>query len=294
MGGSKKFLDKTLSPLVRLVPTSARKRIKQRVRETSIRYMQWRYRLGPEDLRKFLVELGVRQGDVLLVHSSFDAFHGFVDLPPLALIKVLQESVGPTGTLVMPTLPFGGSTVEYAQTNPTFDVRRTPSRMGLLTELFRRMPGAVRSLHPTHSAAAWGAKAADLTADHHLAGTPCGKPSPYEKFLEYDGRMLMLGTGILSMTFYHTVDEILEDELPYTAFTKETYCLSSRDVSGGLVETRTRLYEPASAEARLRFEERLPALMQQRGTWRQSRIGNLRAILINANDVLEALRQAVH
>jgi aminoglycoside 3-N-acetyltransferase len=293
MSGPRAVLAGTLRPLVWLLPRSARKLIRHRIRETAIRYVQWRYRLGAEDLRKFLLELGVRRGDVLFVHSSFDAFQGFVDLPPLAVIKVLQEAVGPTGVLLMPTLPFAGSAVKYVQTNPSFDVRRTPSRMGLLTELFRRMPGVVRSLHPTHSVVAWGAKAADLTADHQLAGTPCGKPSPYEKLLEHDGRILMLGTGILAMTFFHTVDELLEEDLPYTAFTKETYDLWSRDAGGGLVETRTRLYDSASAEARRRFERRLPALMKRRGTWRQSRIGNLRAILIDAKDVLDALRQAV-
>jgi len=39
---------------------------------------------------------------------------------------------------MMPTIPFRGTAVEYALGDPVFDVRQTVSRMGLLTELFRR------------------------------------------------------------------------------------------------------------------------------------------------------------
>ncbi|NJS39886.1 MAG: AAC(3) family N-acetyltransferase [Rhodobacteraceae bacterium] len=59
-----------------------------------------------------------------------------------------------------------------------FDAKRTPSEMGLLTELFRRAPGAKRSLHPTHSVTALGPLAEQLTATHHQATTPSGRGTP--------------------------------------------------------------------------------------------------------------------
>src|SRR5881397_1311983 len=42
----------------------------------------------------------------------------------------------------------------YVQKNPKFDLRRTPSKVGPLTEVFRPLPSVVRSLHPTHPVAA--------------------------------------------------------------------------------------------------------------------------------------------
>src|SRR6266571_3397586 len=50
---------------------------------------------------------------------------------------------------------------------------------------FRRGPEVVRSLHPTHSVAVSGNKADAIVAGHHAAETPCGRPTPYGKLLEY-------------------------------------------------------------------------------------------------------------
>lgn len=289
---ARRILNDVVRVLSRPVPRSLRRRIGHGLRQTGIRYLKWRHHLRADDLAQFLGNLGVRPGDVLFVHSSYDAFRAFVDLPPVAVIDVLKRAVGPEGTLLMPTIPFAGTAVGYVENNPVFDVRRTPSRMGLLTEIFRRMPNVIRSVHPTHAVAAWGKSAGALTAEHHRAATPCGVGSPYEKLLAHDGRVLMLGTGILSMTFYHTVDELLEEHLPYTPFTDEMFHLTSRDGDGQLVETVTRLYHTGYHAERRAFEERLPALMREDGTWREGRIGNLRAILVNVRDVLDALRRA--
>src|SRR5205814_935821 len=99
-----------------------------------------------------------------------------VDAP--GLITILKDALTPDGTLLVPTSPFIGWQEDYIASKPTFDVRRTPSRMGLMTELFRRMPDTVRSLHPTHSVAGWGAHAEELLSTHHL-GETFGETSPF-------------------------------------------------------------------------------------------------------------------
>ena len=43
-----------------------------------------------------------------------------------------------------------------------YDPAETPSRVGSVTNLFRRRPGAVRSLQPTHSVAAIGNRAEEF------------------------------------------------------------------------------------------------------------------------------------
>src|SRR5205807_1636548 len=68
--------------------------------------------------------------------SAFDSFLGFQG-GPVDVIRTLREVVGARGTLMMPAIPFRGTAVEYALGDPVFDVRRTVSRMGLLTEVFR-------------------------------------------------------------------------------------------------------------------------------------------------------------
>ena len=266
---------------------SAKRAIKGRLKKLRINYVRWRYGFGVEQFSRFLADLGVREGDVLLVHSAMDCFVGF-DGRATQIIQTLQKALGPEGTLLMPTLPFSGTAVEYAKSDPVFDVRRTPSKTGMLTELFRRMPGVVRSVHPTHPVAAWGARAESMIVDHHACGTPCGRQSPFGRLLDVDGRILFLGPGIEVMTFFHTIEEIMETQWPMSPFTKETYRLSSRDASGELVDTETRLFDRTLS--RRRDMTRLIPELRERAAWKERHLGILTAILLGAHEVLETVQ----
>lgn len=246
------------------------------------------YPFGPDDLRLALTRLGLHAGDVVLVHSSYDQFTGFRGRPS-DVIACLQGVVGPSGTVMMPTLPFTGTAVAHAARQEVFDVRRTPSRVGLLTELFRRSPGVVRSVHPTHPVAAWGARAAAIIDGHHLASTPCGVGSPFARLLDERGKILLLGVGVDSMTFFHTVEEILEPAMPFSPFTTEWFDLASRDASGRALTSHTRLFDPQWSRRR-NIGLLVPALRQPGGSWRSTRIGHLDATLIDAAAVVAAAR----
>jgi aminoglycoside 3-N-acetyltransferase len=247
-------------------------------------WMRARHGFDAGALRDRLVSLGIRPGDTIMVHSSFDRFEAFRGTPT-DVIDVLMGIVGPAGTVMMPTIPFTGSAVDYVRGGPVFDVRRTPSQMGLLPELFRRRADSVRSVHPTHSVAAAGRLAASITRGHASTATPCGVGSPYHALLEHDGRILLLGTGIRALTFYHAVEEILEPSLPFSPFTTGTFTLQSRDHDQNIVTNTTRLFEP-SVSRRRNLDILVPEL-KQRGEWRSTRIGTLEAVLLDARDVLE-------
>ena len=184
----------------------------------------------------------------------------------------------------MPTLPFTGTAVQYARQQLIFDVRRTPSSMGLLTELFRRSADVVRSVHPTHPVAVWGHDAAALVEGHHAAGTPCGIGSPFARLLDRRGKILLLGTGVGVLTFFHTIEELLERTMPASPFTEEVFHLQSRDYSGKIVATHTRLFEPAVSRRR-NLDKLIPEL-RQRSAWREQRTGRLQMIVLNAEDVV--------
>src|SRR5438067_1786985 len=155
-----------------------------------------------------LEELGIVSGATALVHSSMEEISRRVpSMTAIRVVKILQELVGADGTLVMPTFPFLGKQLHYVETGRKFDVMRTPSQVGLITEVFRRMPGVVRSMHPTHPFAAWGRHAEDLTNAHHLGGT-FDAQSPIFRLQEYDGLVLGLGTGLRdSFTILHVAEE---------------------------------------------------------------------------------------
>ena len=276
------------SALARALPRKTKDRLKGWRKQMWLAYVRrWRA-FGPGDLAAGLRAAGLAPGQLVMVHSSYDQFAGFTGKPS-DVIQVLQDVVGPGGTVLMPTLPFTGTAVEYTSRGTVFDVARTPSRMGLLTEMFRRSPGVIRSVHPTHAVAAWGARAAEMVANHHLTRTPCGKGSPFARLLEHDGRILLLGVTIESMTFYHYVEEALEPDLPDSPFTSEEFTLESRDATGAVLTSRMRLYDPAVS--RRRDLTRLVPVLRRDGAWSERRVGQLRFVLLDATSVLAACRR---
>jgi aminoglycoside N3'-acetyltransferase len=132
------------------------------------------YSFTTDDFKRVLHGLGVQAGDVLCVHSSFDQFLGFRGNVGDAL-RALQDTVGPTGGILMPTQPFTSSALEYVRSHPVTNVARAPSLMGLMTEILRRTPGTIRSINPTHPVAAWGEKGLRLVRHDWNARTPCGR-----------------------------------------------------------------------------------------------------------------------
>ena len=269
------------------LPKKTKRVIKGQLKSLHMRYVRWRYAFNTDQLRIFLHDLGLKNGDVVLVHSSYNKFEGYTG-KPMEVIEAIQDIVGQEGTLLMPTMPFSGTAIDYIRSGKPFDVRRSPSRMGLLTELFRRMPDVVRSVHPTHPVAAWGALAQSMIADHHLCNTPCGRQSPFGKLLDHNGRILFLGTGIGVLTFLHTLEEILEPDMPFSAFTDEVFNLASTTGSGAALNTQSRLFD--TSVSRKRNPSRLMPELKKSGCWREARIGNLDAILLEAQDVLETAR----
>ena len=259
--------------------------LRQKVRH---RWIITFYTFGPEELKALLHRVGVAPGDVVMVHSSFDRFEGFQGSLRDAM-QALQDAVGAEGGLLMPTLPFSGSAVEYVRTNAILDVKRTPSRMGFMTEIFRRLPGVSRSLHPTHPVAGWGAKAARLLESHRSAKTPCGAGSPFEKLVEADGKVVLLGVGISTMTFYHYLEEDLESRMPFSPFTTETFTVSVRDERGQTWPVVTRLYDPVASS------ERDPELMvphlKARGFWREDKVGKLNVIVLRCREVRQVVSE---
>lgn len=155
-------------------------------------------------------QLGVRAGRDLLIHSSMSKI-GPVQGGAETVIRALQAAAGPDATLVMPAYPMPSTMVQWMRDPAPFHVGDSPSRMGVLTEIFRKMPGALRSAHPSHSVAALGPNASAYTAEHHKVATPCGAGSPFLVHTERGGDILCIGTGIGKITSYHVIEDHLED-----------------------------------------------------------------------------------
>jgi aminoglycoside 3-N-acetyltransferase len=150
-----------------------------------------------------LHDLGLVTGDVVMVHSSFKSI-GIQD--PEEIILALLQTLGDSGTLLMPALSYLQKPPHIHHTN------LTPSCVGFLSEYFRLRTGTIRSLHPTHSACGVGRKAPAWLTDHILDHTPCGTHSPFNKLLHYRGKILMIGCGLEPNTTMHAIEEIIQPD----------------------------------------------------------------------------------
>ncbi len=92
--------------------------------------------LSSAEVAKQLQALGVEQGGVLLVHTSFRATRP-VEGGPLGLIRALRDALGPQGTLVMPS--WTGSDDE------PFEPKTTPASpdLGVVADTFWRLAGVL-------------------------------------------------------------------------------------------------------------------------------------------------------
>ena len=157
------------------------------------------------NLHHDLLALGVRPGGVLMVHASLRSL-GPVDGGAETVVLALLDALAPNGTLMMPALSY--ATVGAA--NPFFHALHTPSCVGALAEHFRTRPGTLRSIHPTHSVAATGARARELLAQHENDTTPCGPRSPFHLLPQNEGQLLFIGCGTKPNTMMHGVEELVE------------------------------------------------------------------------------------
>lgn len=158
-----------------------------------------------QELAACFSQLGVIRGAPVLVHSSLSSL-GLVRDGADTVIDALLEVIGPDGLLIMPTHTW--STVGAKQ--PVFHETLSPSTTGAITEQLRKRPGAIRSLHPTHSVAALGRGAEQFCRGHELLSTPCARSSPYGRLVSAGGQVLLVGVGLESFTVMHAFEEWAE------------------------------------------------------------------------------------
>lgn len=266
--------------------------IKARLIDLRRRFVQAFLSYDAAQLVAALRALGVKPGDDVMLHSAFGAQHGFrgsVD----QLADAFLEAVGPDGHLLMVSLPYRSSTLQYLDRLRRFDVRKTPSMMGLVSEHFRRRPEVLRSLHPTHPMLVQGPRAGWYVAGHEHCAAGCGAGTPFEKFAERDGLAVFFNVPLDTFTFFHHLEHLVSPDLPFALYTQPPRVVPVVDRDGRESTVSVHAYTPEAIRRR-RFAL-LEAALRERGLVAQRRIGNTRILALRARAAIactEEMRRA--
>jgi len=174
-----------------------------------------------------------------MVHASLRkiglARTGFGEGGAELLLDVLEEAVGPPGTLMM--------TLGTAYTQDWVNLRAPEARgallegteplvpanapamadVGWLAESFRRRPGTILSDNPSGRFGARGARAEALLADQPWHDY-YGPGSPLQKFCDWGGRILRLGANPDTVTALHYAEYLAR--IPTKRRTRWDYLLA--------------------------------------------------------------------
>jgi aminoglycoside 3-N-acetyltransferase IV len=215
-----------------------------------------------------LQTLGVEPGAALLVHTSFRSI-GPIEGGAEGLIQALLDAIGPQGTLVMPS--WSGDRDEL------FDPVRSASApdLGIVPDVFWRLPGVRRSLHP-HAFAAVGPHAGLVLRDP-LPLPPHSPRSPVGRVRDLDGQVLLLGVNHDANTTVHLAE--LEGDVPYRV---PKHCTVAMD------GTKVRIEYGENDHCCRRFVL-VDDWLRREGLQKQGPVGHGTARLARSRDIVEVV-----
>ena len=176
--------------------------------------------ISRESIAEGLKKLGIGPGDKIAMHSNLQSLGKARVLAKLpncgadALLDGFADAIGPEGLLCLPTFTKTFASPASGPVGDMYDPDTTNSRVGSITNIFLKRPGRVRSLHPTHSWAAEGARAQEFVAGHEASST-FGRDTLCGRMYDWDFKIVWFGTTGTTNTSTHFPEDWLD--LPYMA-----------------------------------------------------------------------------
>lgn len=165
-------------------------------------------------------ELGINPGDNLFIHASIDRLN--LTFPFFSVFSIIRKVVGDQATIAFPTYP-PMSSYRFLKSGEVFNIKKSPSYTGILSEFARRQKSAVRSLHPSKSVTALGPLAEEWTKEHHLSPYPYDYNSPYYKICDHNTKIIGLGVRSTYLSAVHAPDDTLRDTFPVNPYHPELF-----------------------------------------------------------------------
>ncbi|MBE6607416.1 MAG: AAC(3) family N-acetyltransferase [Ruminococcaceae bacterium] len=223
---------------------------------------------------------GIAPSDTVMIHSSLHAL-GEVDGRADGLIAAFREYLS-DGLLLIPTHTWAN----VHKDSPVFDVRTTLPCIGTLPTVAAFHKDAARSLHPTHSLAAFGKRAEEYIANESDSHTPTPPKGCWGRLYDEKAKILLIGVGHNRNTYIHSIDERVDipnrltaQEIPFVVVDKNGVSRSHPSRSH---------YTPGTPDVSANFVK-FTELLADAGATHISKIGLADTIVCDAAKLAEVL-----
>ncbi|CDU10772.1 conserved hypothetical protein [Vibrio coralliirubri] len=227
--------------LVQLVDDSTKKKLKKTEFRIKKKIVFLLPSLKEKKFKSILQkDLGLVRGDHLFVHASLSLIN--TKLSSLQVLDILLDIVGEKGSVTVPCYP-PMSSKKFMLSRSKFNVLKTRSGMGELSEHVRKHPLSIRSLHPTKSIASIGLNREYLTYSVRDNFTAFGVGSPYEKMLDLTPKVLGVGVPMSYLSYVHCAEDMLDNEYPLNVNESDIYTKVCVDEVGQELEVKTKVHD---------------------------------------------------
>lgn len=226
-------------------------------------------------------KIGLSTNDVVMIHSSFKSFGG-VEGGPQTVIDALIYVVGEGGTLIFPRFNF-----DFSTHGTTWDVRHTPSHMGIISEFARKDTRSRKVFHPIYPFSIIGKHADELVKHRYKGGY--SKDSIFHKLRELDAKIIQIDKVYKGTTLIHHVEEMMQVDYKYF-----------KDFKGIVIDEHGREYED-TFNLYVRDWEKgyvtdvipIGKILEEEGIMKIDKIGDATVWFMNAEDVYQCTVNAI-
>lgn len=233
-----------------------------------------------EQLKQDLKMMGMEPTDAVMVHSSMKSVgdvEGGADTVIDAFMEYFSE-----GLFMTPAHTWAQMSAEYS----VFDPASEPACVGIIPNLFLKREGVVRSLHPTHSIAAFGQHAGAYIAGEEHCTTPCTPGGCWDRLRKIRAKILLVGVTHIRNTFIHSVEEVYEVPERLTA---EPVLFQIRMPDGSLKPVAVhRHYNPTTPHISEAYDKLIEAF-EGTGVTKNVKFGDADCILCDAEGMFEVV-----
>lgn len=229
--------------------------------------------------RELIEGLGIEKGDVIDIASDMASVMIYymnrkIKCDPNDIIDTLIEAVGPEGTVMIRTFNW-----DYCH-GTDFDIRTTPSKVGMLGNVVLKRADFVRTKHPLYSWMVWGKGTDELVAMENVSAF--GKDTPFDYLYKHNGKEICIGnTNTDACTQLHHAETVAE--VPYR-FNKPFTAMYT-DISGNTFKkTYTMPVRPFDVDVRADefFDGERLEFLENKGIIKKKLLeGKLRTLVID-------------